>query len=151
MLLADGRTGTAISVLQSACSAWRDLEAPYNCARARVLLAEAYHELEDDEAAEREFDAAQKVFEDLWATLDAEAVTAIRRSALPKGLTRREVVVLALVAAGHTNRQIADALTLSQKTVARHLENIYAKLGVSSRTAAARFAFENGFARPTSG
>jgi len=56
-----------------------------------------------------------------------------------------------LVAAGNTNRQIADELTLSQKTVARHLENIFAKLGVSSRTAAARFAFENGLARPTSG
>ncbi len=151
VLLAGGRTGTAISVLQSACSAWRDLEAPYNCARARVLLAEAYSELGDDEAAERELDAAQKVFEELGANLDAQAVSAIRRSALPKGLTKREAQVLALVAAGNTNRQIADELTLSQKTVARHLENIFAKLGVSSRTAAARFAFENGLARPTSG
>ncbi len=151
VLLAGGRTGTAISVLQSACSAWRDLEAPYNCARARVLLAEAYNELGDDEAAERELDAAQKVFEELGANLDAQAVSAIRRSALPKGLTKREAEVLALVAAGNTNRQIADELTLSQKTVARHLENIFAKLGVSSRTAAARFAFENGLARPTSG
>jgi DNA-binding CsgD family transcriptional regulator len=151
VLLAAGRTGSAIAVLQSACAAWRDLDAPYNCARARVLLAEAYHELGDDEAADRELDAAQKTFEELGADLDARAVRDSRRSALPKGLTQREAEVLALVAAGKTNREIAGQLDLSQKTVARHLENIFAKLDVSSRTAAARFAFENGLARPASG
>jgi DNA-binding NarL/FixJ family response regulator len=150
-LLAAHRTADAISALRSACSAWRDLSAPYDCARARVLLAQAYRDLGDSEAAERELDAAQTIFEELGADLNAKAVRAMRRSALPKGLTEREAEVLALVAAGNTNREIADALALSQKTVARHLENIFAKVGVSSRTAAARFAFENGLARSTGG
>jgi len=149
--LSAGRTADAISTLRSACSAWRELEAPYDCARASVRLAQAYKALGDDEAAERELGAAQKTFEDLGAVRDDMAVRALRRSALPRGLTAREVEVLALVAAGRSNREIADDLALSQKTVARHLENIFAKLDVSSRTAAARFAFENGLARPIGG
>jgi DNA-binding NarL/FixJ family response regulator len=117
----------------------------------RVILARAYEELGDNEAAERELEAAQTVFEELGADLDAKAVSDQRRSALPKGLTEREVEVLALVAAGNTNRQIADELFLSQKTVARHLSNIFTKLDVTSRTAAAWFAFENGLASPKDG
>jgi DNA-binding NarL/FixJ family response regulator len=107
--------------------------------------------LGDNEAAERELDAAQTVFEELGADLDAKTVADQRRSALPKGLTEREAEVLALVAAGNTNRQIAEGLFLSQKTVARHLSNIFTKIGVNSRTAAARFAFENGLAAPKRG
>jgi DNA-binding CsgD family transcriptional regulator len=150
VLLSAGRTEDAISTLRSACSAWQGLEAPYDCARVRVLLARAYHDLGDSEAAERELDAAQTVFEELGADLDAKTVGAQRRLALPRGLTEREAEVLALVAAGNTNRQIADELVLSQKTVARHLSNIFTKLSVTSRTAAAWFAFENGLATPKS-
>jgi DNA-binding CsgD family transcriptional regulator len=61
----------------------------------------------------------------------------------PGGLTAREVQVLGLVATGRTNREISVALVISEHTVARHLQNIFAKLGVSSRTAASAFAFEH--------
>ena len=86
------------------------------------------------------------------ATLDAGGIAARRgRAALPGGLTGREAEVLALVAAGRSNREVAAALVLSPKTVARHLSNIFAKLGVSSRTQAAAYAFEHGLAAPERG
>jgi len=151
VLLAAGRIEEAISTLRSTCSAYQDLEAPYDSARARVLLARAYTDLGDTEAAERELEAAHAVFSELGADLDTKAVGDQRRSALPKGLTEREAEVLALVAAGSTNRQIADELFLSQKTVARHVSNIFTKIDVTSRTAAARFAFDNGLATPKRG
>jgi DNA-binding NarL/FixJ family response regulator len=151
VLLAKSRTADAVETLRSACSAWQDLEAPYDCARVRVLLARAYRTLGDDEAAERELDAARTVFEELGADLDAKLVSDERHAALPKGLTEREAEVLALVAAGNTNRQIADKLVLSQRTVDRHVSNIFTKIGVTTRTAAAWFAFENGLATPKSG
>jgi DNA-binding NarL/FixJ family response regulator len=79
-------------------------------------------------------------------------VAALRGSrALPGGLTAREAEVLALVAAGRSNREIAETLVLSPKTVARHLSNIFAKLGVASRTQAAAFAYEHGLATPERG
>jgi DNA-binding NarL/FixJ family response regulator len=151
VLLATGRIEEAVSTLRSACSVYHELEAPYDSARARVLLARAYTDLGDTEAAERELEAAHAVFSELGADLDAKAVSDQRRSALPKGLTEREAEVLALVAAGNTNRQIADELFLAQKTVARHVSNIFTKLDVTSRTAAARFAFDNGLATPKRG
>jgi DNA-binding NarL/FixJ family response regulator len=92
-------------------------------------------------------DAADAAFDRLGATLDARRVARLRRSpALPGGLTVREAEVLRLVAAGKSNREIATLLVLSDKTVARHLSNIFAKLGLSSRTAATAFAFEHGLA-----
>jgi DNA-binding NarL/FixJ family response regulator len=102
--------------------------------------------------AERQLDAAGMVFERLGATLDIRVVAKLRgRPELPGGLTEREAEVLRLVAAGKTNREIAAVLVLSDKTVARHLANIFAKLGLSSRTAAAAYAFERGLASPTRG
>jgi DNA-binding NarL/FixJ family response regulator len=151
VLLASGKTEAALSTLRTACSGWTELEAPYDCAKVRVLLARAYRELGDIESSDRELAAARAAFEALGATLDASQVTAERRSALPNGLTEREAQVLALVAAGRTNRQIADELFLSQKTVARHVSNIFTKIDVTTRTAAARFAFEHGVASPGRG
>jgi DNA-binding NarL/FixJ family response regulator len=116
-----------------------------------VVLARAYRELGDNESAERELDAARIAFDELGAELDTRTVADQPRAALPKGLTEREVEVLALVAEGRSNREVAGELVLSQKTVARHLSNIFVKLGVTSRTAAARFAFENGLASPKDG
>jgi DNA-binding NarL/FixJ family response regulator len=85
--------------------------------------------------------------------LDREAVDAVLataghdvpplRTPLPAGLTEREVEVLRLISRGRTNKDVARELTLSSKTVGRHIENIYAKIGVSSRAAAALFAMEN--------
>jgi len=147
-LLANGRTELALSTLRSACSGWTELAAPYDCAKVRVLLARAYRQLGDSESSQREFNAARVAFEELGAELDAKQAGAERRGPLPNGLTAREADVLALVAAGNTNRDIAHALLLSQKTVERHLSNVFTKLNVTTRTAAARFAFEHGIVAP---
>jgi DNA-binding CsgD family transcriptional regulator len=145
--LAGGRAEAALPTLRAACRRWRELDAPYDAARVRLLLAGAYQALGDADAATRELDAAEVVFVRLGATLDAGGIAARRgRGALPGGLTGREAEVLALVAAGRSNREIAASLVLSPKTVARHLSNIFAKLGVSSRTQAAAYAFEHGLA-----
>jgi DNA-binding NarL/FixJ family response regulator len=152
VLLAGGRAEAALPTLRAACRRWQELDAPYDAARVRLLLAGTYQALGDADAALLELDAAEVVFERLGATLDAGEVAARRgRPALPGGLTGREAEVLALVAAGRSNREIAEALVLSPKTVARHLSNIFAKLGVSSRTQAAAYAFEHGLASPERG
>ncbi|HJW61016.1 MAG TPA: helix-turn-helix transcriptional regulator, partial [Actinomycetota bacterium] len=152
VLLAGGRAEAALPTLRAACRRWLELDAPYDAARVRLLLAGTYQALGDADAALRELDAAQVVFERLGAALDVREVAARRgRAALPGGLTGREAEVLALVAAGRSNREIAAVLVLSHKTVARHLSNIFAKLGVSSRTQAAAYAFEHGLAAPERG
>lgn len=150
VLLAGGQHEEALPVLRDACRRWQDLEAPYDCARTRVLLAAAYDALGDVDAAGRELDAAAEMFGRLGAQPDARQVAALRpgRPDLPGGLTAREAEVLVLVAGGRTNRDIAAELVLSQKTVARHLSNIFTKLDVSSRTAAAAYAYEHGLATP---
>jgi DNA-binding NarL/FixJ family response regulator len=145
VLLAEGDAPEALRSLRSACLRWQQLDAPYDVARARALLASAYEALGDRSAAGLEMDAAEQVFRSLGALPDLLALQRRRSpSALPNGLTERELAVLTLVSAGQTNRGIAEALTISEKTVARHLSNIYAKLGLSSRTEAARFAFDHG-------
>jgi DNA-binding CsgD family transcriptional regulator len=152
LLLAEGRAEAALPTLRAACRRWQELDAPYDAARVRLLLVVAYEALDDGDAAARELDAAAAVFDQLGATLDAARVAALRgRAALPGGLSAREAEVLALVASGRTNREIAATLVLSPKTVARHLSNIFAKLGVSSRTQAAAFAYEYGLATPERG
>jgi DNA-binding CsgD family transcriptional regulator len=152
VLLADRQVAEALPVLRSACRQWQELGAPYDAAKTRLLLADAYRLLGDDEATGMELDAAGMVFERLGASLDVRTVARHRgRFGLPGGLTEREAQVLRLVAAGNTNREIAAVLVLSDKTVARHLANIFAKLGLSSRTAATAYAFERGLATPTHG
>jgi DNA-binding NarL/FixJ family response regulator len=147
LLLAEGRAADALPVLREACRTSTELAAPYDCARVRVLLARAYGMLDDAEASSRELEAALEAFERLGAVEDLRLAAALRGPRpLPGGLTPREAEVLALVASGRTNRAIAAELAVSEKTVARHLANIYAKLGVTSRTAAAAFAFEHGLA-----
>jgi len=90
------------------------------------------------------------VFDRLGAAVDAKAVMDLRgQEALPAGLTPREAEVLALVATGRSNREVAGTLSISDRTVGRHLSNIFTKLGVSTRTQAAAFAFEKGLAAPT--
>ena len=87
--------------------------------------------------------AALRTFEELGAAPAAREAANLVRPATPGGLTEREIEVLRLVAAGRTNPQIAETLVLSEKTVARHLSNIFTKVDVSSRTAAAAYAFEH--------
>ena len=135
--LADGAAGAALVDLRRACELWSSLDAPYEAARARSSLAHACAELGDGEAAAMERELADAAL----AQLDAAPLSA-RPDA--HGLTQRELQVLGLVAAGASNREVAERLTISEHTVARHLQNVFAKLGVSSRTAATAFALEHG-------
>jgi DNA-binding NarL/FixJ family response regulator len=151
-VLAEGRPEAALQTLRAAHRRWQELDAPYDAARVRLLLATTYQALGDGDAAALELDEAEAVFDRLGATLDRGRMPALRgRPVLPDGLTQREAEVLALVAAGRTNREIAAALVLSQKTVARHLSNIFAKIDVTSRTQAAAYAYEHGLATPARG
>jgi DNA-binding NarL/FixJ family response regulator len=152
VLLAGGNTAEALPVLRTACQQWHALDAPYDCARVRELLAEAYTALGDADGAARELGTAAAVFDRLGAPVDAKRVAQLRgRSGLPGGLTAREAQVLSLVSVGRSNREVAASLVLSEKTVARHLSNIFTKLGVSSRTAATAYAFEHGLTKQANG
>jgi DNA-binding CsgD family transcriptional regulator len=143
-LAADDAEAALVS-LRRALQDWEELWAPYEAARSRVLVAMACRALEDEDTARLELEAARAVFEDLGAWPDLRRVDALLRPDRDDahGLSRRELEVLRLVAAGRTNREIAAALVLSEHTVARHVQNIFGKLGVSSRTAATAFAFEH--------
>ena len=143
--LADGVTEQALTALRRACRLWRDLDVPYETARERVLIAMACRSLGDEDSAAMELDAAGETFGLLGAASDVARVDALRgRTAEPSGLSPRELEVLRLVAAGATNHAIATQLYLSEKTVARHVSNIFGKLDVGSRTAAAAYAYEHG-------
>jgi DNA-binding CsgD family transcriptional regulator len=145
-LLAEGDSRAALTALRHAWAVWQELEAPYEAARVRVLIGLACRELGDTDAAELELDAARSVFRQLGAGPDVTRVEALSRKGAARaagGLTAREVEVLRLVAAGHTNRKIATALVISDHTVRRHLQNIFDKIGVSSRAAATAFAFQH--------
>jgi DNA-binding NarL/FixJ family response regulator len=125
---------------------WRDLDAPYEAARVRVLIGLGCRALGDEESAARELDAAGRVFAELGAAPDVTRVDHLTRKpadTAAHGLTPRELQVLRLLATGKTNRAIATDLVLSEKTVDRHLTNIFAKLGVPSRTAATAYAYEH--------
>jgi DNA-binding NarL/FixJ family response regulator len=142
--LAAGDAAGALVTLRRAFQAWQELEAPYEAARTRVLVARACRALGDEEAFALELDAARAAFEQLGAAPDLAAVDELTGSgAAPHGLTARELEVLRLLASGKSNREIAVELVISEHTVARHLQNIFRKLGVASRTAAGAFAFEH--------
>ncbi|HET6695651.1 MAG TPA: LuxR C-terminal-related transcriptional regulator [Gaiellaceae bacterium] len=142
--LAQADPQSALPALRRAGDVWRGLEAPYEVARARELVGLACRALGDDDAATLELEAAHAAFERLGAEPDRRrAEGRLAPPARPAGLTPREVEVLRLVAVGRSNREISAELVISEHTVARHLQNIFAKLDVSSRTAAASFAFEH--------
>ncbi len=148
--LAENDVAEALDRLRRARSLWLDLELPYEAARARMLLAAACREAGDHETARLELGAARSVFERLGSAEDARRALVLLGQGddeqPPRGLTAREVEVLRLVAAGKTNREIADELVVSPHTVARHLNNIFAKLDVSSRSAATAFAYRHDLA-----
>jgi len=132
--------------LRDARAAWQELDAPFETACVRVSMGIACRRLGDEDGAEIELEAARHVFEQLGATpfvamVEQLAGTTARRTAA--GLTGRELEVLRLVAAGNSNRAIAEKLVLSEKTVARHVSNIFTKLGLSSRSAATAYAYEH--------
>jgi DNA-binding CsgD family transcriptional regulator len=142
--LASGETEDAMSSARESCRLWSDVGSPYETARARVLVARALRELGDLDSATTEFAVARRAFAEVGAAPAAHEVDRLLGRARPGGLTEREVEVLRLVAEGRSNPDIAGALVLSQKTVERHLSNIFTKLAVSSRTAAAAYAHDHG-------
>ena len=147
--LADGDARKALELLRPALESWRTLEAPYEVARTRVLIGEACRLLEDTDACTLELEAALAGFVELGALPDAAHVERLLgrgRDGGGHGLSARELEVLRLVAAGRSNREIAAELVISEHTVARHVQNIFAKLRVSSRTAATAYAFEHDLA-----
>jgi DNA-binding CsgD family transcriptional regulator len=147
VLLARGETAAALRVLRSSLEVWQVVGAPYETARIRSLIGRACRALADDDGAELEFAAARMIFENLGATPDLarlNAQTAARARTAGHGLTPRELQVLRLVSAGSSNKAIAAELSLSQRTVERHLSNILTKLDLSSRTAAAAWTYRHG-------
>ncbi len=151
--LAAGDPTAALAPLRQALRSWQALGAPYEAARVRVLLGNACRALGDDDGAALEFQAARTGFERLGAAPDLARLDALTRPDRSRdhdhGLTAREREVLALVATGRTNRRIAEDLSISEKTVARHVANIFRKLGLSSRAAATAWAYEHHLLDPS--
>jgi DNA-binding CsgD family transcriptional regulator len=145
--LAEGQPGQALAPLREALKTWRDLNVPYEGARVKVLVGRACLALGDADGARMEWNAAARVFGEFGAAPALAEVEALLNpsSATTQsqagGLTPRELEVIRLLARGQTNRAIARELDISEKTVARHVSNIFTKLDLSSRAAAAAYAF----------
>jgi DNA-binding NarL/FixJ family response regulator len=144
LLLAQGHADAALEPLRFAFARWSQVGAPYLAARLRVLLARACLQLGDTEGAALENSVARETFERLGALSDLQGLNhgAAATQRARHGLTAREIEVLRLVASGKTNKVIAQQLSLSEKTVDRHMSNIFTKIGVCSRAAATAFAYE---------
>lgn len=144
--LAEGDAAAALASLHYALDTWQQVEAPYPAARVRELAGLACRALGDDEGAKLELAAARAVFEGLGAAPDLARIVSHATdvpSAQRHGLSSRELQVLRLIAAGKTNKAIASELCLSQRTVDRHVSNLFGKLDVASRAAATTWAHKN--------
>ncbi|HEX3904069.1 MAG TPA: response regulator transcription factor [Polyangia bacterium] len=144
--LAEGDAQAALGPLRRAFWVWQKVGAPYLAARVRVDLARACQALGDGEGARMELEVARAVFEELGAGPDVAALGTLPGAPAakpPHGLTQRELQVLRLVAAGQTNKLIARQLFLSEKTIDRHVSNIFVKVNVGSRAAATAWAYEH--------
>ena len=144
--LAEGNAQVALGSLRRAFDVWQRIEAPYAAARVRMLIGLACRNLGDEDGAGLEIDAARSIFERLGATPDVARIDSLMKatpSGHVHGLTPRELQVLRLIATGGTNKAIAGKLSVSEKTVDRHVSNIFAKLDVSSRAAATAFAYQH--------
>jgi DNA-binding NarL/FixJ family response regulator len=139
-----------MDVLRDALAVWYEMEAPHEAARTRVLVGLASRALGDEHGATLELEAARQEFRRLGAAPDVARTERLSaKPAKPTGLlSARETEVLRLIATGKTNRAIAGALRISEKTVARHVSNIFTKLGLSSRAAATAYAYEHQVVAP---
>src|SRR6185369_16688216 len=146
VLLAEHDARQALTFLRQSWATWCDLQAPFEASRTAVLTALACRELGDEDAAQAELTGARKVFESLGAVPDLMRTKAllITKTEPAGGLTSRELEVLRLIASGLTNRAIAEKLNISEKTVARHVSNIFIKLDLPSRSAATAYAYQHG-------
>jgi DNA-binding NarL/FixJ family response regulator len=141
--LAQGETAHALTALRQSLLRWLTLEAPHEAARTRVLLGRVCTALGDHDGAALELETARAAFEELGARPELERLDSLTGAARDAhGLSARELEVLRLLATGETNKAIAAALVLSERTIDRHVSNIYAKLGVSTRAAATARAYE---------
>ena len=144
--MAEGDARGALVELRGACEHLQEIEAPFEAARVTVLLGLACRQMGDADSGRLEIEAARRVFRQLGASADLAAVDGLLAAPVPVlsgSLTSREIEVLRLVASGRTNRAIADELRISEKTVARHLSNIFTKLDLPSRAAATAYAFQH--------
>ncbi|WP_352885451.1 LuxR C-terminal-related transcriptional regulator [Mesorhizobium sp. M1112] len=143
--LAEGEAQAAAICLRRAIEEWQQVDAPYEAARVRVIMGLACRALGDEDGATLELQAARTVFQQLGATPDVSRIDALldMRSEEASGLSARELQVLRLIASGKTNKEIANELHLSGKTVDRHASNIFNKLDVPTRTAATAWAYEH--------
>jgi len=141
--LAGGDAQGAVEPLRRGLAEWLKVGAPYLAARTRALLARAYRELGDRDSEQLERDAARTVFERLGAATDLAALEGGAPAVDRCGLSPRELEVLRLVASGKTNKEVASELCLSERTIDRHVSNIFTKLDVSTRAAATAFAYEH--------
>ncbi|MFF5988611.1 helix-turn-helix transcriptional regulator [Prauserella flavalba] len=139
--LAEGDPVAAIGALRAACRLWAEVGAPYEGARSHILLGLAFRGLGDDDTARFELDAARRTLLQLGAAPGVAGLRDLASAACE--LTGRELQVLALVAAGRSNREIAGELVISEHTVRRHLQNAFAKIGVSSRAAATTYVVQH--------
>lgn len=152
VLLAEGQPAAALSALRDACAVWRELEAPYEAARVRVCMAAALRALNDTDTANMELAAAREIFRRLGAAPDLQRVESLMSAGASRtasDLTDREVQVLRQIATGKTNRAVAASLGISEKTVARHVSNLFLKLGLSTRAAATAYAFKHNLIPPS--
>jgi ATP/maltotriose-dependent transcriptional regulator MalT len=151
VLLAAGEHRRALELLRSSSTVWRELEAPYEGARTRILIGLACRGMGDADAAAMELESARRVLEQLGAAPDVKRVDELlgKSVSTEHDLSTREIEVLRMLAAGKSNRVIAGDLFISEKTVARHVSNIFTKLGLSNRAAATAYAYEHGLQAPT--
>ena len=148
-LLAAGQVPAALQELRAANRIWQELEAVHHGAQVRVLIGQACRIMGDEDSARLELESARQVFVQLGAEPDLVRIDELERKRTRDrvgGLTGREVELLNLLATGKTNREIAQRLVISEKTVARHVSNIFNKIGVSSRAAATAYAYRHDLA-----
>jgi ATP/maltotriose-dependent transcriptional regulator MalT len=146
VMLVNAKPGSALKKLRQSWTLLKKMEASYESARTQLLVGLACRKLGDESTAVMELGAARRVFQQLGAEPDVARVDSLIRKAKAgntHGLTSREMEVLRILATGKTNKDIANELFISERTVDRHVSNILGKLNVESRAAATAYAYQH--------